>query len=184
MFVITMNEPSLNFEGFMLLVSHLSLISISLYEAVLLRISSLLVKWGAIPVVQSVIEKLGHLDAKIHRRPASLDQHVLQNMLYVVESLPRFQTMREFPAEVQGDSRAVYSRSQKTSGRGTQISSRLLSLPVKGAMKLANGVLRSLDRRRNHQVSILRDALNRLESILEFVADLKSTGKPRTQTQI
>ncbi len=168
----------------MLLVSHLTLISISLYEAVLLRISSLLVKWGAIPVVQSVIEKLGRLDAKIHRRPASLDQHVLQNMLYVAESLPRFQTMREFPAEVQGDSRAVYSRSQKTSGRGTQISSRLLSLPVKGAMKLANGVLRSLDRRRNHQVSILRDALNRLESILEFVADLKSTGKPRTQTQI
>lgn len=184
MFVITMNDPSLNFEGFMLLVSHLSLISISLYEAVLLRISSLLVKWGAIPVVQSVIEKLVYLDAKIHRRPASMDQRVLQNMLYVAESLPRFQTMRELPAEVQGDSKAVHPSSQKSPWQSNPISSRLLSLPVKGAMKLANGVLRSLDRRRNHQLSILRDALNRLESILEFVANLKSTGKPRTQTQI
>ena len=178
MFVVKMDNPKTDRQK--LRTSHASRRGTSYYDATMLRLSSLLIKW-TLSIVRMIVRALYALDAKIHRRPASLDLLVLRNMLDVAENLPRFRTMRELQYEAQRHSLSQIIIKGMQSGLVW-----LISVPVERALRLVSRVLRSLygldkklHQRSPRTLPILKGALSGTETTLRFVEELKSVNQSR-----
>lgn len=135
------------------------------------RLTSLLVLW-ALVTVRFIVRALYSLDAKLNQQPVSLDLLVLQNMLDIAETLPRFQLQSNMRKR---------SSSQPILRQILACLCWIISIPVKAVQRLACRVLQSLYRldQKLHQrtpriLSVLKSTLDDTEHTLRFVQDLKS----------
>lgn len=163
----------------------------SYFNAIKFRISSQLIQW-AIFIVQSGIGPLKYLDAKIDQRPDSLDLYIFQNMLGIVENLPRLRLPGDLQSEVHTRPRVSHFASKSIIDKTQDYLLRVISLPVKGALRTVFRVLRSLywldgklHLRSPRILTTLKSILNTAENTERLVGELKCANESRaSQFQI
>ena len=161
----------------------ISVVVKSYCEAVKFRISSQLINW-VIFIAQRAARSLNSVDAKIHQRPPSLDLLILQNMLSIVEDLPRLQLSGEFRPEAQVGSAVTHFSSIPTAKKGQTYLRQIISIPVKGALRMAFKLLRSLQRldiKLHHRspriLTVLKCTLDTAENTRRLIEELKFTDE-------
>ena len=140
-------------------------------NALLFQVTSFLVAW-ALTITSLIVRRLYVSNAKLRRRPVSLDLLVLQNMLDIAETLPQFRLRSKVRR---------HSSPQPILRRIQESLFWFISLPIEGARRLSCRILRSLysldqklHQRTPQILSVLKNALYDAKHTLRFVQKLKS----------
>lgn len=157
----------------------------SYFDAIKFQISSQLIRW-AIFIVRWGAGSLKYLDEKIDQRPASLDLYILQDMLGIVENLPRFRIPNNLQSELHIRPGVPHFASVSIIEKRQVYLRRIICLPVRGALRTVFRVLRSLywlDRklhRRNPRIlTTLKRILITAENTERLVGELKCANELR-----
>ena len=173
MVIVKMPDPNTTGRKSRPVVSRVSRVVVPCYNAIVSGITSFPIK-GALSMVRLVVRTLQSLDAKIHQRPASRDLLILQCMLDVAETLPRFRAIKGRQTEVQRHPKRV-----------RPFLVQVVSVPVEWMLRLASEVLLSLyflDKKLHQRtpriLPILKSALNSTENTLRLVGELEPINQP------